>query len=73
MNHQRSNDEGEMIQASAHENMMGLKLLQIAGGDAAFAHKLREMFWQEYGDADYPYGASEEGLFRWMEDQIRSN
>lgn len=72
MNHQPSNDEGEMIQESAHDHAMGLKLLQIAGGDVAFADKLREMFWQEYGEADYPYGASEEGLFRWMEDQIPS-
>ena len=73
MNQQQSNDEGAMIQAGTHDSTMGLKLLQIAAGDAAFADKLREMFWQEYSDADYPYGASEEGLFRWMEDQIPSN
>ena len=49
-----------------------LKLLQIAGGDAAFEAKLREMIWQEYCDAEWPYGPTEEGMFLWLEHQQAS-
>lgn len=46
-----------------------LKLIQVAGGDPAFEAKLREMIWHSYCEADRPFGSTEEGMFRWLEEQ----
>lgn len=43
-----------------------LRVLQVAGGDPAFAAKLREMLWHEYRAAGCPLGTSEEAMFRWL-------
>ena len=46
-----------------------LRLIQVAGGDPAFEAKLREMTWHVYSEADRPFGATEEGMFIWLEHQ----
>ena len=46
-----------------------LKFVQIAGGDAAFGAKLREIAWHSYCEADRPFGPTEEGMFLWLEHQ----
>lgn len=49
---------------------VGLKVIEVAGGDPHFAEALRGMIWQEYGEAGQPFGPSEEGIFLWMRHQL---
>lgn len=49
-----------------------LRVLQVAGGDPAFAAKLCEMLWRAYRAVGCPYGASEEGMFRWLMQEEQS-
>lgn len=48
-----------------------LRILQVAGGDHAFALQIREMMWQAYCDVDCPFGPSEEGMFLWFEHEAQ--
>ena len=50
---------------------VGLKIIEMAGGDPHFAEALRGMIWQEYCEAGQPFGPSEEGMFLWMERQLQ--
>ena len=34
------------------------------------AEQLRAVIWQKYTDADAPFGASEEGMYRWLENLL---
>lgn len=65
MERQVSNQVSVTDTIEAHDKWMGLKLLQIAGGDQAFADKMRELLWQAYCDADCPFGGSEKGMAIW--------
>ncbi len=49
----------------AETGVINLRLLQVAGGDTAFAEKLRELMWQMYSEAGLPMGVSEEGMYAW--------
>ena len=49
---------------------MQLRIIEVAGGDLAFAEMLRGMIWQEYCDAEHPFGPTEEGMFLWYERQL---
>ncbi len=43
-----------------------MRLLQVAGGDAAFAAKLRKMLWHAYRAKGCPCGLTEAGMFHWL-------
>ncbi len=49
-----------------------LRVLQIAGGDAAYAGVLRTMMWDAYSDAGLPFGSDEDGMWRWWASDLRT-
>ncbi|HMB92832.1 MAG TPA: hypothetical protein VKP65_18425 [Rhodothermales bacterium] len=48
---------------------MRTKIVQVSGGNAAFGDMMRHMMWTSYCDAGQPFGASEEGMYIWIEHQ----
>lgn len=42
-----------------------LRVLQVAGGDAAFADALRAMMWDAYTGAGRPLGPDEDAMWAW--------
>lgn len=67
MEKQRAKRTRPMTPTHANSLPAQLRILQVAGGDAMVAEQLRTIIWQEYTDADLPFGSSEEGMYRWLE------
>ncbi len=55
----------EASAADAPGRSWRLRLLRIAGGDVAYAAKLRVLCWEAYRRAGCPCGDSEAGMVRW--------
>lgn len=69
MEKQKSRSLGRIVEPRRQQEDLRLKLIQVSGGDSAFAAKLREMIWHSYCEADRPFGPTEEDMFRWLEHQ----
>ena len=69
MEKQESRPIGRAVEPGPRQEGIRLKLIQIVDGDLAFEAKLREMIWHSYGEADRPFGPTEEGMFMWLEHQ----
>lgn len=42
-----------------------LRVLEVAGGDPAFADALRAHMWRAYDEAGRPAGDDEDAMYRW--------
>lgn len=63
--------DGNEARASLSHAELRLKIMQAAGGNSAFARKLREVIWQRYCRAGQPFGPSERGMMDWLVREVR--
>lgn len=57
--------------ASINHAELRLKIIQAAGGNSAFAKRLRGIIWQKYCQVGQPFGASEKGMMEWLAREVR--
>lgn len=69
MDKQKESSFVNRINARPRSRDTANKIIQVAGGNAAFGDMLRQMMWTSYCDAGQPFGATEEGMYIWIEHQ----
>ncbi len=58
--------ESQQARAELDSAQLRLRLLQVAGGNPDVARQMKAVMWQDYCEADQPFGASEQGMLVWM-------